>query len=430
MLGARAGLVAVLFAALAAAQPISQSDYRARRELLRTRLVDGVTVLIGVDTGQEDALRSGVFQEPDFYYLTGWKEPGAILMLVPRPPVGTGRSTENEILFLPPHNPARERYEGRHTSAKDPDAAAKSGFALVLPVESFEARLFEALQANPKLYALTSTPSGQKLKAMHPFREVLDAADAIGRLRLKKSPAEVELIRRSVAASVEAHRAAWRRIQPGLYEFQVAATIIGEYLDRGCERSAFTPIVASGQDGAVLHYSANSRLINPGELVLIDAGAECSGYAADITRTVPVSGKFSPRQLELYRAVLGAQRAVLQAVKPGMVFDREAPNSLTKIAVDYLDSHGKDNAGKPLGARLTHLVGHHVGLEVHDAGPLLTAGPLEEGMVITVEPGIYLEEEAIGIRIEDMVLVTKDGGDVLTGSLPKEPEEIEKALSR
>jgi Xaa-Pro aminopeptidase len=190
------------------------------------------------------------------------------------------------------------------------------------------------------------------------------------------------------------------------------------------------PIVASGPNATLLHYAAKSRRIGRGELILIDAGAECAGYAADLTRTVPVDGKFTPRQLELYRAVLGAQKEVIKAVRPGMVFDRDAPLSLTRIAREYLNAHGKDRAGNPLGTRLTHLVGHHVGLEVHDAGRLSTFGPLEAGMVITVEPGVYIEEEAIGIRIEDMVLVTETGAEVLSLALPKEPGEIERALSK
>jgi Xaa-Pro aminopeptidase len=188
--------------------------------------------------------------------------------------------------------------------------------------------------------------------------------------------------------------------------------------------------VASGPNATILHYSSNARRMERGDMVLVDAGAECSGYAADLTRTLPVSGKFTPRQLELYRAVLGAQQAVIRAVKPGMVFSRDAPDSLTRIATDYLDAHGKDAQGNPLGRYLTHLVGHHAGLEVHDAGNLTTSGPLAPGMVITIEPGLYIKEEGIGIRIEDMLLVTETGAEVLSSSLPKEPEEIERALSR
>jgi Xaa-Pro aminopeptidase len=167
-----------------------------------------------------------------------------------------------------------------------------------------------------------------------------------------------------------------------------------------------------------------------GELVVMDVGAECAGYAADITRTVPVGGKFSPRQREIYDIVLGAQKAVIAAVKPGMMIAKTAPDSVSlyKIALNYINTHGKDRNGEPLGKYFTHGVSHHIGLEVHDAFD--PGAPLKEGMVITVEPGIYIPEENLGVRIEDMVLVTKDGAKLLSGALPREAGEIERALAR
>jgi Xaa-Pro aminopeptidase len=168
--------------------------------------------------------------------------------------------------------------------------------------------------------------------------------------------------------------------------------------------------------------------MDAGELALVDAGAECGGYAADITRTVPVNRKFSNRQRELYEIVLGAHKAVLAAVKPGMALDRNAANSLYRIAYDYIDTHGRDKHGEPLGRYFTHAIGHHIGLEVHD--PFDVGVALEPGMVITVEPGIYLPEEGIGIRIEDMVLVTDNGAEVLSRGLPLEAAAIERALQR
>ena len=412
---------AMLAGRLLAANEIPPEEYRARRAALGASLADGVTVIVGRTSREAEELRSGFIQEANFLYLTGWREPGAILMLTP--PAG-------ETLFLPARDSSREKYYGRGASALDRNIGALTGFDQVLEAESFEARLSQALDAHRKVYTLSDGIAGERLKSMLSPREVADASAAIGRLRLKKSPREVALIRGSLEATIQAHREAWKRIRPGLFEYQAAAIIVGSYLGRGCERSAYTPIVASGPNSTTLHYSSNRRRMAAGDLVLIDAGAECSGYAADLTRTVPVSGKFTPRQRQLYEVVLGAERAVIQAVKPGMTFSRESPNSLTRIAERYLDAHGKDAKGKPLGRYLNHLVGHHVGLEVHDAGQLATSGPLEPGMVITVEPGIYIEDEGIGIRIEDMVLVTQKGAEVLTISLPKAPGEIEKALSR
>ena len=160
----------------------------------------------------------------------------------------------------------------------------------------------------------------------------------------------------------------------------------------------------------------------------MDAGAECAGYTADVTRTIPVSGKFSARQRELYAIVLGAQKAAIAAVKPGMTIGSTTPHSLHQVARDYLNSHGKDLHGEPLGQYFTHGISHHIGLEVHDAADATV--PLEAGMVISVEPGLYIPEENIGIRIEDIVLVTEEGAKVLTAALPREAAEIERALAK
>jgi Xaa-Pro aminopeptidase len=204
----------------------------------------------------------------------------------------------------------------------------------------------------------------------------------------------------------------------------VAALMKGTYFAEGCERNAYAPIVGSGPNAAILHYSANRRTIDQGEVVLMDVAGECSMYASDITRTVPVNGKFTPRQRELYEIVLGAQNAVINATKPGMSLGRVGPTSLNKVARDYFDSHGKDKHGEPLGKYFTHGIGHHVGLDVHDAND--PALPLAADMVITVEPGLYIPEEGIGIRIEDIVQVTDNGAKILTSRLPRDPDEIEK----
>jgi Xaa-Pro aminopeptidase len=165
-----------------------------------------------------------------------------------------------------------------------------------------------------------------------------------------------------------------------------------------------------------------------GELLLMDVGSECSMYATDITRTVPVNGKFTPRQRELYEVVLGAWKAALAAVKPGvMLGGSRNPIGLHKIAADYINSHGKDLKGEPLGKYFIHGLGHHVGLDVHDAND--PAVPLAANMIITLEPGIYIPEEGIGIRIEDMILVTENGAKVLSDALPREASDVEKFMA-
>jgi Xaa-Pro aminopeptidase len=168
--------------------------------------------------------------------------------------------------------------------------------------------------------------------------------------------------------------------------------------------------------------------MDAGELLLMDVGAECAGYAADITRTIPLGAKFTARQREIYEIVLGAQNAVIAAIKPGMTIGKTTPNSVYKIAYDYINTHGKDRKGEPLGKYFTHGISHHIGLEVHDAAD--NTAPLKEGMVISVEPGIYIPEESIGVRIEDVVLVTKEGAKVMSAALPRDPAEIEKALAK
>lgn len=417
----RKSWVACLAVVCAIAATVPNEDYQARRLKARRALGDGVLVLFGHTDRETEDLRHAFVQEPNFYYLTGWLEPNAILLLAP----------EGETLLLPKRNPVAERYTGRKIGPEDANAAAATGFEQVLPAAQFETQFAKALEKHARVYVLPDRPGTEKLKALAPMREFSDAAPMLARQRALKSEREIEMIQRSTDATVEAHRAAWRRIAPGLFEYQVAATMTFAMQDAGCERNAYAPIVGSGPSALMLHYAKNSRKMEAGEMVLMDVGAECSAYASDVTRTVPVSGKFTPRQRELYEVVLGAEKAVLAAVKPGVIMgaNRNAPNSLYKVAYDYIDSHGKGRAGESLGKYLTHGVSHHVGLEVHDAPSSSYSQPLEAGMVITLEPGIYIPEEGIGIRVEDTVLVTADGAKVLSAALPKEPGEIEKAMA-
>jgi Xaa-Pro aminopeptidase len=392
---------ACLLVVCAAAGPAQGPDFRAldfhqRRQTLRER-VQGVIVLSGNGESLEDvySARARFFQDPNFFYLTGWREPGAILML----------DSRREILFLPPHDADREKWTGPRHAASDPGITELTGFDNVLSVKRFEEELGDA----------TPTDAAMVRKEL-------------ARLRMKKSPSEIAAIQRSVDATASAHLAAWKRAAPGIYEYQVAATMAAVYLDRGCERGAYAPMVASGPNAVFLHYETNNRRMEAGELLLMDVGAECAGYAADVTRTIPVDGRFTPRQRELYNAVLGAQKAVIAAVKPGMTIGGGPSHSLQDVALAYLNSHGRDLHGRPLGRYFTHGISHHIGLEVHDAAD--PSAPLQEGNVISVEPGLYIPEEQIGIRVEDMVLVTRDGAKVLTAALPKEADEIERLMAR
>jgi Xaa-Pro aminopeptidase len=396
----------MLCAPPALAEGIPSQQYQERRAVARKALGDAVLVLFGRTTAETDDYRTGFRQEANFAYLTGWREPGAVLLLTP----------ESETFFLPPHNPNVERYTGPRLAAEDPGASAATGFERNLPLMRFEAELAKALEAHTRIYALpAATP---QLRSLARLREIDDADALLARQRALKSPQEIELIRRSTAVSVAAHRALWRRAAPGVFEYQLAATFTSALMEAGCERNAFAPVVASGPNALKLHYSDNARRVEPGDLILVDAGAECSGYASDITRTVPANGKFTARQKEVYEAVLGAQKAVLDALKPGVTM-----KALRDVATKYLDDHDK------LGKYLTHGVSHDVGLEVHDAPGSFATQPLEPGMIVTVEPGVYIPEEKLGVRIEDVALVTADGAEVLSRSLPKEPGALEKAMA-
>ena len=410
-----------LFCALLAVRPSLAAprpeEYRARRIELAKKLDDGVLVLFGHTEKGEENIRTGFFQESNFYYLTGWREPGAILLVAP-----PQDAKPYAVFLLPRRHPDQEKWTGRKAGPDDANINQLTGFDTVLPVESFESELRKQLDRYSRIYTVGER-STTELKALAPMRDVSDASQSIARLRMHKSPEELSLIQRSIDATLEAHRAAWKRAAPGDYEYQVAAAMTAVYFDHGCERNAYAPIVGSGPNSTILHYSRNSRRMDRGELLLMDVGAECAGYAADITRTIPVGAPFSKRQREIYEIVLGAQNAVIAAIKPGVPF-----GDLGKIAREYINTHGKDLHGEPLGKYFTHGIGHHVGLDVHDATD--SSQPLAEGNVITVEPGIYIPEENIGIRIEDMVLVTKDGAKLMSGALARDPGEIEKALGR
>jgi Xaa-Pro aminopeptidase len=409
--------IAVALCAAQGSEPAG-SAYAGRRAELRKALPNGVVVLFGRAVTDTDDLRSGFFQEPNFNYLTGWMEPGAVLAVSPA----------GDTLFLPPKDTDAEKWTGVKFSALDKSAAAVTGFERVLQMPAFESELLKLLREYPHLYGLKGTAAADRLEKLAPLRGIADARPAIGKLRMKKSPEEIALIERATGVSIEAHRAAWKRAAPGLYEYQVAAVMTGVFAEKGCERPAYAPIVGSGPNSVFLHYSRNKRRMDNGEILLMDVAAECSGYASDITRTIPVGGKFSKRQREIYDVVLGAQKAAIAAIKPGMTLLKDTPNSLYGVAYDYINTHGKDLHGEPLGKYFTHGLGHHVGLEVHDESDRYA--PLEAGMVITIEPGIYIPEEDIGVRIEDILLVTDTGSTVLSGALPREAAEIERAIAK
>ncbi|MBI3670734.1 MAG: aminopeptidase P family protein [Acidobacteria bacterium] len=426
------------------------SVYAERRARLRAQ-VDGPVILFGY-TGKEDSSPSYVFkQEYNFYYLTGHNEPGAALILLPDArndnTNGSGKANgkanskewdgPREILFLPPREAVRERWEGPRLGPSDPGVLEKIGFGAV---EAFP-KLRGEVEKLAKIYAnlYTLLPGADDAGYPHarnwsnwfyqvvPQAHLSNVAAQIAAMRQVKSPGEIELLTRAIELSVDAQLEAMKTIRPGLYEYQVAARMEFVHKYGGCEREAYAPIVGTGFNATVLHYSSLREMIRDGEVVVLDVAGQYSGYSADITRTVPANGRFTARQREIYEIVLGAQNAVLAALKPGMSFARTGPNSLYLIAHQYINSHGKDKNGQPLGRYFIHGLGHHIGLDVHDAGA--SDRPLEPGMVVTIEPGIYIPEEHLGVRIEDDVLITATGYKLLTARLPREIAEIEKIMA-
>ena len=421
---------------LAAREREPNSVFAERRARLAAKV--GAPVVLFGYTGKENSSPSYVFnQEENFYYLTGHNEEDAALLIVPASAAEKGWKGPSEILFLPPRDLPQERWDGVRMGPADPGIAGKTGFAAVEDYSQLKNRLIELEKSYHDVYTLvphkddTGYPhareSAEWLTKTAPKLSLQDAAPAIGAMRQIKSTGEIALLTKAIDLSIDAQLAAMRLVHPGLYEYQVAAKMVEIHAEGGCEGEAYSPIVGTGFHSTVMHFNELDAQIKDGDVVLMDVGGQYSGYTADITRTIPASGHFTPRQREIYEIVLGAQNAALAALKPGMTLGGYGSNSLFKIAYDYLNSHGADREGKPLGQYFIHGLGHHIGLEVHDAGD--GNRPLEAGMVVTMEPGLYLPEENIGVRIEDDVLITPTGYRLLTARLPRTVDEIEQIMA-
>jgi len=417
------------------------SAFHERRvRLVRETGGDGIVVLFGYREGDIGVATTPFRQNENFYYLTGWNEPDAMLLLVPK----AGKSAsgevelEKEILFIPPHDSAQEKWTGPKLGPDDADARARAGFPTVRSNTLFKSELDEALKGFSKIYTeVTPQPeSGEecfiqdmqgRIKKLAPLASLNDFRNILARMRMIKTPGEVALIRKATDASVEAHLAALKATKPGAWEYEVAARMMYEFQRLGCEWPAYPPIVGSGFYSTVLHYDQNSKQMAEGEVAVMDVAGAYGGYASDITRTLPASGKFTPRQKEIYEIVLAAADASIAAAKPGAHLGRRGAKGLHEIAYDYINSHGKDLKGQRLGQYFIHGLSHHVGLNVHD--PADYNQPLQPGMIVTIEPGIYIPEESLGVRIEDIVLITDDGCEVLSRRLPRTVEDVERAMA-
>ena len=423
------------------------SVYAERRAKLAAQ-VDGPVVLWGF-TGHEESSQAYVFeQEENFYYLTGHNEEAAGLIILPPSHDGDGVVDSDwwgptrEFLFLPEKNPAKEKWDGVRMSPSDPGIKARTGFAAVAPFNEIRATVERLAKFSPHFY--TILPYEKELGGYPHEKAVVDWLElAVPQVKLKdirasisamrqiKSPGEIAFLKKAIDLSLDAQLEAMRMMRPGLYEYQVAAKMVEVHAMGGSEAEGYAPIVGAGPNSTALHYDKLSRKIEDGDIVVMDVGAQFSGYSADITRTIPANGKFTARQREIYDIVLGAQNAALAAAKPGAYFYCKGKgDGLFKIAYDYINSHGQDLHGKRLGQYFIHGLGHDIGLNVHDPGdPRGPCRPFEPGMVVTVEPGIYISEESLGVRIEDDILITESGYKLLSERLPRDPDEIEKIMA-
>ncbi len=439
--------------------------HAARRAQLLGRMQPGAVAVLGT---APEVPRNGDSDYPyrhdsHFYYLTGFAEPESCVVLV----AAQGEHAARSILFCREKNVEREIWEGFRFG---PEAArAAFGFDEAYPIDELDARMADILADAPALYYALG--SGAALDAR--VAGWLKAVRARGRtgvtapqtthhrlamldeMRLLKDEHEIALMARAGAISAQAHARAMRATRPGMFEYEIEAELLHEFRRNGAQFPAYPSIVASGPQACVLHYNANNRRIEDGDLVLIDAGCELDGYASDITRTYPANGRFSDAQRILYELVLRAQGAALAAIVPGRPYSAihdAAVRVLTEGMLDLglLDRNKVGSLDEAIASRAyaqfyMHGTGHWLGMDVHDVGayrdvasPDKPSRPLLAGMALTVEPGIYVRPGEgvperfwnIGIRIEDDVVVTDAGCRILSADAPKEVAEIEEVMRK
>lgn len=417
------------------------SVFHARRVALAGKLQGGVAILFAAEEPVLDFMPYR--QDSDFYYLTGWNEPGAALVIEGDASQTATPRAYKEILFLPARDLRMEAYTGVKMDADTPGVAEAAGVDNVEPMTDLPAELTRLISADRSLLRrLWTQPDSAAATALLSFTATTlgsgdvpqgrDVTSLTMPLRQIKDEGEIALIKKASSASILAQRVMMQWwVKPGMTERAIAGAMTAVWMENGCERPSYAPIVGSGPNSTILHYSNNDRTMQDGDLLLVDAACEYSMYAADITRTVPVNGHFTARQREIYNIVLGAQQAAFDSFVSGKSTindrDRRDPNSLDTVAYNYINTHGKDLHGQSLGKYWLHGLGHMMGIDVHD--PANYPVVLKPGMVFTIEPGIYIPEEKIGIRIECDFLVTADGKLVdLDASLPHTPDEIEAAM--
>jgi Xaa-Pro aminopeptidase len=392
-------------------------------------------------------------QDSDFFYLTGFEEPEAIAVVKPA-------AEPRYTLFVRPRDPEREIWDGRRAGVEG--AKKEFGANESFPIVEFDEKLQDILDGAEKLYyrlgvhldlddAIIRQVARMRAlnrKPIHPPQTIVDPATIIHEMRVVKSPEEIEIMQRAADIAAEAHCEAMKAARPGMREYELEAIIERVFRQHGAAGPAYTSIVGAGPNATVLHYINNDGELRDGDLLLVDAGAEYKGYASDITRTFPISGKYTKAQREIYDLVLKAQKACVEIVRPGVTHDQLKQHSievLTEGMVELGLLKGDPEQlikDKKYEQFYMHGLGHMLGIDVHDVGRYYygkDSRALEPGVVMTVEPGIYISVDTkdipekylgIGVRIEDDVLCTQNGPRVLTSKVPKEAQEIEALMAR
>lgn len=425
---------------------------RRRKQLMKMIGKGGIAILpAALEKQRNNDVLYHYRPDSDFYYLTGFREPEAVAVLVP------GREQAEYILFVRERDPARETWDGRRAG---PEGAVKAyGADDAFPINDIDDILPGIMERCSRVYytmglnaefdqRVIGWVSGLKAQAragVHPPQEFVALDHLLHDMRLFKSRHEVSLMQRAADIAVTAHRRAMRFVKSGRTEYQVMAELLHEFHHHDADIS-YHPIVGGGENSCILHYHENSETLKDGDLLLIDAGCEYGYYASDITRTFPVSGRFTPEQRAVYEVVLRAQYAAIAVSKPGNHWNephdaavREITQGLVKLGLlkGKVPTLIKEGAYRQF---FMHRTGHWLGMDVHDVGDYKVGDEwrvLEPGMVYTVEPGLYIPAGSkgvpkrwwnIGIRIEDDVVITREGCHVLTGALEKEPDAIERLM--
>lgn len=413
---------------------------------------------VAIIPGAREATRSNdtnyrFRQDSDFFYLTAFEEPDAIAVVKPA-------ETNKYSLFVRPRDPEREIWDGRRAGVEG--AVSEFGADAAFPIADFNSKLREMLidmeilyyrlgvnrELDETIIREIAAMRGVNRKPIHAPQTIVDPASIIHEMRVVKSPEELEIMQTAADIAAEAHVEAMKAARPGMQEYQIEALIEQIFRRRGAAGPAYTSIVGGGPNATVLHYINNDAELRDGDLLLIDAGAEYKGYASDITRTFPINGRYTKAQREIYDLVLKTQMSCVEMVRPGVTHDQLKQHSIEMLTEGMVELGLLKGEPEELIKEKKHEqfymhgLGHMIGIDVHDVGRYYfgeDSRPLEPGVVMTVEPGLYISPNTkdipeqylgIGVRIEDDVLCTNNGPRVLTNKVPKQADEIEALMAR